>query len=180
MTISKGLVKEYICKASSVLEECCPDFERPENLIIELTWAKSFWAKVSMPYPNTVKIRVSEVFNQISEHDMFERRLTSCMIHELIHTIPGCMNHQGPFKHQAYLVNKKYPQYEIQRATSMENYGIEKTKTRLPYKYQVTCTRCGAISKYKRRPGIWNYVNKGFSPYKCCRCGGSSFYGDAI
>lgn len=180
MTLTEGLIKEYVYKAYDILEECCPEFERPENLIIEITWAKSFWAQVSKPRDNTVKVRVSKVFNSIPDYELFNLRLTSCMIHELIHTIPGCMNHQGPFKRQAYLVNRKYPEFQIQRATSMEDYGIEKDKKKLDYKYQVTCTKCGAVSKYKRKPQIWYYVNKGFSPYKCCRCGGNSFYGDAI
>ncbi len=179
MTLNESIIRDYIWKASEVLEECCPTYKRPEKLIITMSNAKSFWATVSKPAPNTIKVKVSRVFEQIPDDELFDRRLMGCMIHELVHTIPGCMNHQAPFKAQAAKINKIYPQYQVQRTTSMTEYGIPK-REKAPYKYAVICTKCGCTSSYRRLPQIWTYVNKGFSPYTCSRCGCSSFYGEVL
>lgn len=49
------------------------------------------------------------------------------IIHELLHTVEGCLKHTGKWKALAEKVNRAYPQYHIKRATTEEEKGFEKT-----------------------------------------------------
>lgn len=176
MILTEQLIWQYIDKASSILSECSADFVKPYIINVKISRARSFFGRVTTT-PMGIKIDVSSVFNEITDPDLFDERLTSCMIHELIHTIPGCMNHKGPFQHQAYLVNKRYPQYKIQTSTYGSDYGIQTIEK--PDRYIVRCFNCGYEWRYKIKPRIWADINKSTSRYRCS-CGGKRFIGKYI
>lgn len=175
MKLTPELVYEYIEKADKILTRSYSAYQTPVIASITLTRAESYWATIQKDEFYRYHIRVSRKFEEISTDDLFEKRLTSCMIHELIHTIPGCMNHGPRFKNVADLVNYFYPKYNIQTSTTGENYGV--TRKERPDRYLVKCSSCGAESKYKRKPAVWQWVNRNISPFRCTKCGHSSFIG---
>lgn len=176
MVLTEQLIWEYIDKASSILSECSPKYVEPHIISVKISRARSFFGRVTTT-PCGAKIEVSSVFNEIPTYELFDERLTSCMIHELIHTMPKCMNHGSQFQYQAYLVNRKYPQYKIQTSTYGSDYGIPTIEK--PDRYIVRCYNCGYEWRYKIKPRVWKDVNKPTSTYRCS-CGGKRFIGKYI
>lgn len=98
--------------------------------------------------------------------------LKHTVIHELLHTVPNCMNHREPWKAVADKVNKAYG-YNIKRCTSSEEKGlddtdVEETRRRTStIKHLFKCTGCGQQiervreSKFTRNP----------QNYRCGKCG---------
>lgn len=175
MILTQELIREYINKAQMICEECIRDFEMPIIEEVNVSKAQSYWAQVRRVGYKTFSIRVSNVFNLIEDEQDAENRLLSSMTHELIHTQPGCMNHLKPFQIMANRINRKYPQLSVSTGVTAESIGLHIPEK--PDKYHVICTKCGAVSKYKRRPDIWNYINKKHSPYRCTTCENDSFIG---
>lgn len=87
------------------------------------------------------------------------------MIHEILHTIPKCMNHGAEWKKYASIVNSHYPQYNIKRTTSCEEKGIEKTEK---YKYVLKCKECGHTYFYTRQ----TKAVKNYEKFHCGYCEG--------
>jgi len=98
-----------------------------------------------------------------------EEYLEDTIIHELIHTCPGCMNHGKLFHKYCDLVNDCYSCYHI--STYVDTWVSEKVEKIYPeknraYKYIVHCPDCGCETYYKR---ITKAV-KNISHYHCGRC----------
>lgn len=175
MKLTEPLIRTYIDEAANVLKECFPTFKKPIISSIKITKARSYWANIRKVGTNLYDIRVSNTFEEIEDSNLFRKRLLSCMIHEQIHTMYGCMNHGKMFKKRCATVNQKFPQYDISSSTLGSEYGVKEIER--PIRYIVRCENCGSESKYTRKPGIWAYVNKKNSPYTCCKCGRSYFIG---
>ena len=106
-----------------------------------------------------------EVSSLLLNDDIPEETLANTIIHELLHTVEGCMNHGAKWKALANKINKTYG-YEIARTTNREKLGIKEGKT-INYKFECTC--CGQeIARTRRSKFVANY-----SLYKCGRCNGS-------
>lgn len=45
------------------------------------------------------------------------------LLHELLHTLPGCFNHGGLWKRYAQMINKKY-NLKIKRCSNPKEFGI--------------------------------------------------------
>ena len=91
------------------------------------------------------------------------KALETTVLHELLHTVDGCMNHGNNWQKVANQVNMCYG-YNIKRTTSTEEKGIE----REPYKYVVKCQNCGIkVGRYKMSSLIQQPQN-----WKCGCCGG--------
>lgn len=77
--------------------------------------------------------------------------LQNTIIHEIIHTCPGCLNHGIEWKRRAAKVKKELG-YDIQRCSSAEEKGISESAVevyRKP-KYIVKCKKCGReVGRYK-------------------------------
>lgn len=162
MQLTENLIYEYIDKASDILETCCDSYQKPVISSVKISRARSYWAVVKYTGYGSFQIRVSDVFNEIPKYQDFNKRLTSCMIHELIHTIPGCMNHGDSFKSVASLVNRSFPEYEIRTSTDVSTVGISVESSR-PDRYVVKCKNCNIEWRYKRRPTWWEYI-------RLCEC----------
>ena len=90
------------------------------------------------------------------------------IMHELIHTCPGCMNHGWEWKRRADRVNRMLG-YNIQTQTEvgrLEAAGVTLKKTE--YKYGVVCDKCGIIEKRKR----WSDTLEHIGSYRCGSCRG--------
>ena len=80
---------------------------------------------------NSYQILVTQVLLGATEDGIM-----NTLIHELLHTCPGCMNHGDNWKNYAYIVNKKLG-YNIQRTTAREEKGLEKRV--IERNYIITC-----------------------------------------
>ncbi len=88
--------------------------------------------------------------------------------HEILHTMPGCMNHGKKWQAWAHRINRELG-YDISRCTSgkevIEPLGKEKYMER--YKYRLKCTRGGnEIYRMKASNVVQNPDR-----YRC-KCGG--------
>ena len=178
MKLTEALIEQYIDDAKVILSRCYLSFVPPTFVKITISKARGYWAQIKHVSGNYYELRVSDVFNEITDEHLFHKRLLSCMIHELIHTIPRCWNHGAVFKKIANLVNRYYPEFDVQTGTEGSAFGIAEEVR--PYKYIVRCENCGSESKYYRKPKIWQYLNKKNSPYTCCKCGRSKFTGTIL
>ena len=89
------------------------------------------------------------------------------IIHELIHTCPGCMNHGYEWKRRGDRVNRMLG-YNITRETEVEGLeaaGVEVKKEE--YKYALECVVCKHQFKFQR----WCSKLENPSRWKC-GCGG--------
>lgn len=102
--------------------------------------------------------------------------LKDTLIHELLHTVKGCLNHKAEWKRLADKVNVAYG-YQIQRCTSVQNKGFDKSvydeivadrkshkRAYESYKYIIECKDCGRQYHYKRKTYAVANPDK-------CRCG---------
>ena len=88
------------------------------------------------------------------------------IIHELIHTCPGCMNHGYEWKRRGDRVNRILG-YNIARCAEADGLvaaGVE-LKTR-EFKYALECPSCGSQWKYRR----WCESLENPSRYQCAKC----------
>ena len=94
--------------------------------------------------------------------DMPEFQVRNTVMHELLHTCPGCFNHGPEWKHYGDMVNAKYG-YNVSRENDWEIPGTEEH-----YKYRFRCTKCGQEAKRHRASDFT--IN--YRDYRCHLCGG--------
>lgn len=87
-----------------------------------------------------------------------EKRVTRkhyrIIAHELVHTLPMCMNHGRNFKYWANYINNKIPDYMISTHIDCNNHILDKN---IGFKYMCTCTACGNVDGYFRKtPAVEN------------------------
>ena len=98
-----------------------------------------------------------------------ERGLKETIIHELLHSCNGCMNHGRIWKQLAGKVNSAYG-YNIKRCSSDAEKGVLKeTNAAAPGapKRIVECEKCGQTYA---GPGISRVIRQ-IKRHRCCRCG---------
>jgi predicted SprT family Zn-dependent metalloprotease len=91
--------------------------------------------------------------------------LEDTIIHEILHTCKGCMNHGKEWKALAEKVNRAYG-YDIKRTASMQEIGID-VET-IESKYRFVCEGCGQVIDRMRESKFTKYPHL----YKCGKCGG--------
>lgn len=88
------------------------------------------------------------------------------IIHELIHTCPGCMNHGYQWKRRGDRVNRMLG-YNISRCASSNELEADGVEIKLrEYKYALECPTCGNQWKYRR----WCESLENPSRYQCSKC----------
>ena len=94
--------------------------------------------------------------------------LRPTVMHELLHTCQGCMNHGAVWKGLAAKVNQTYG-YNVKRASSAEERGIaDVVKENNQPKYVFVCENCGMeIHRYRKSNFTRNYTR-----YRCGKCKG--------
>ena len=99
------------------------------------------------------------------------------MIHEFLHAYKGRMSHTGEWKRLAELVNREFPQYHIERATSAAEKGIPTSAIEEGYKYTIVCDGCGICNKYRKKTKTVTHImnNPKNSGYYCNKCGSKKF-----
>lgn len=163
MKLSRVKIEKAIDNAVKVLSSVYNKFDAPYINSITITNASSYWANIRRVKSHgdvSFSIRVSKTIELIPNEELAQRRLEETIIHELIHTIPGCMNHGSYFKHFCSLVNNNYPnRYVIKTRTNSEDYGVA-IENKPKFKYEIVCTHCGKKYYYARKPkyDIRNYT----------------------
>lgn len=90
------------------------------------------------------------------------------IVHEMLHTCPGCFDHGYEWKRRADRVNRMLG-YHVSRTASradMEAAGVEIKHEE--FKYALQCVGCGTQYKYKR----WGKALETPSRYRCGKCHG--------
>lgn len=91
------------------------------------------------------------------------------IIHELIHTCPGCMNHGYEWKRRGDRVSRMlgYDVCRLQNIDTLNKWGVEVKEE--SWKYALVCNDCG--NQYKRKR--WSDALANPSRFRCGRCNGS-------
>ena len=98
------------------------------------------------------------------------KSLMEVLIHEILHSCKGCMNHGDKWKEYAEYVNDCYA-YDVQRCGNDKRYGLKPLEQkRKPFKYVVTCNDCGRKFKYRRQCYWFENPKK----YVRCNCGSNN------
>lgn len=97
--------------------------------------------------------------------------IKSVLVHEIIHTFVGCMNHGPNFKHYAMLANSKYDGIDVwTHATKLESEVFDQ-EIENQVKYVAKCMCCGAtITGFRRTKFVKQFLgelNRGNSSYYC-------------
>ena len=136
-------------------------------------------------------IQINNFHNMIDS----ETEVKNTLVHEIIHSMPNCMNHGEVWKRIALKYSRAYG-IDIARTNRHEKYSqfrkeYEAQKTNSAgeiigtnkYKYAVTCTCCGKEWKYQKRSKIVELAYKGKKlecPYCKGRYGATEFTARAI
>lgn len=96
-----------------------------------------------------------------------DRDIETVLLHELLHTCPGCMNHGKLWKEYAARVNGTYG-YKISSTSRYGDFGLKEPERKETARYLIRCRECGMEIRRKRRSRLVEYTDK----YRCGKCGG--------
>lgn len=150
---------------NNVVKSCCEKLDVigiKYGTIVSITIntrAKKRWGQCKK-IGNCFAIQVS---SRLISEDVELVHLETTVIHEILHTCKGCMNHGNEWKTLAEKVNRAYG-YNIKRTTSNEEKGIEP----IPAKYKFVCKDCGCVvTRMRESDFVKHYYN-----YRCAKCHG--------
>ncbi len=114
---------------------------------------------------------IIEISNEVLKCET--AKLYEIIIHELLHTCPGCFNHGKKWKEYGSRINR-FCGLNINTVTSYEELGIKRPEKKQETIYVIKCKGCGQVYIRKRMcPLVRNPEN-----YRCGKCGNSlSFEG---
>ena len=99
--------------------------------------------------------------------DVSDKTTKETIMHEVLHTCKGCMNHGHEWQRLADIVNDCY-NYHVKRCTSENEKGVSLERKNREYKYVFECEKCGQkINRAKMSDFVKN-TNR----YRCGKCGG--------
>lgn len=172
MILNQYIISEKIYEAQMVLYDSVPEFTGINFKHIKIGKGRTSWAYVTKLGNNEFDLTVSKtLFEAIPNEYVAEHRLFECMIHEIMHTIPGCLSHTGKWKQIANMLNSKYG-FNISRCNSSNECDVV-----LPpksYKYKIVCEDCGMEYKYNRR------LKYPINTYSCGKCGGKHLHNESV
>jgi predicted SprT family Zn-dependent metalloprotease len=97
--------------------------------------------------------------------------LKNTIIHELLHTCDGCMNHGEKWKAMAKKVHQAYG-YNIKRCSDTDEKGVKKDtrpkQKAIKYKYEVKCKKCGNVYQRSKMSNVIQHPEH----YTCGKCHG--------
>lgn len=106
-----------------------------------------------------------EVSGRLMESE--DKAIETVLLHELLHTCYGCMNHGKRWKRYAMQLNQKYG-YEIKPTARYESFGLEDPGSREQIRYRIVCRECGMEIIRRRRCKLVENTDR----YRCGKCGG--------
>lgn len=129
------------------------------------TRAKKRWGQCKALENGEFEISISATLLYDNVDDM---AVKNTIVHELLHTVPGCMKHTGKWKTLAETVNRRLKGYNIKRVTSSEEKGITVQDKKTPARYVLKCMNCGQCF-YRQR---MSKAVADCSKYRCSKCSG--------
>ena len=90
-----------------------------------------------------------------------KEKLMNTLVHEILHSCKGCMNHGKTWANYANIMNHKFG-YDISRTSSYEKIGIERPEA----KYVIECQGCGNQFYRQVKSKLITHTNQ----YRC-KCG---------
>lgn len=130
-------LKNYAEKCKKMLEDLHIEYGNITRWDIN-SRAKHRWGQCEEYLPGKFCI---EINRQLLNEENDEKGLIETILHELLHSCKGCMNHGHSWVSLAQQVNNKY-NLNIKRTNSAADKGIV---TEIPHKYAVKCPECGKI-----------------------------------
>ncbi len=129
------------------------------------TWAKARWGLCKCLKGGGFVISIAQI---LLEDDVADQALKDTIVHEVLHTVPDCLDHKGKWKMYAEIVNRKLPQYTIKRTASREEKGIAIDWGGPNYRYILQCSSCGTKFPREREGKVVKNPEK----YRCGACHG--------
>lgn len=126
--------------------------------------AKARWGLCKKLPDGCFEIEIAETLLQ---DDVADMSVKNTVMHELLHTCPGCLRHTGKWKQYATLVNRRMPIYNITRTTSSEEKGVTVRRKEPVYRYILKCSDCGGEIRRQKKSRVVEHPEK----YRCT-CGG--------
>lgn len=111
---------------------------------------------------NQYKIVINRKFAEVSNIETVH----NVIVHEILHSLPNCMNHGKEWKNAANKYNRKY-NTNISRTTPTECLGDYSEVIKSTNIYEVKCCNCGKVFGRSRMSDLI----KNTSSYHC-KCGG--------
>ena len=108
---------------------------------------------------------VIEISSSLLEDNVRREALIDTLMHEVLHTCNGCMNHGKQWKTYAKIINEKY-NLNIKTTTSAAEKKIDNEE----YNYIIACPKCGHQWKYIRFTKCVKHPER-FIHTGCCRDG---------
>ena len=105
-----------------------------------------------------------QISSRLLKDDVSDEAAKNTIMHEILHTVKGCLNHGPQWKAQAAIINNKYNFYNIKRTTSNEEKCIKETND--DYKYVFKCKNCNSIVRRQRDSRFVKY----YKSYRCGKC----------
>ena len=128
------------------------------------TRAKARWGYCVKVSKGLFDIQIAAALLQ---DDVDDQAVKDTIVHELLHTIPGCFKHTGKWKQYANTINRLLPQYKIKRGSSYEEKGLEDLRPKPQCRYILKCQRCGSEIGRQRMSAAVEHPEH----YRC-KCGG--------
>ena len=107
---------------------------------------------------------IIEISSSLLQDNVSENALIDTLMHEVLHTVDGCMNHGKKWKECARIINSRYG-LNIKTTTSAAEKKIEETEE---YKYILACPKCGYQWKYMRMSRCVKHPER-FYHSGCCK-----------
>lgn len=128
------------------------------------TRAKKRWGQCCPPKQRNGAFAIN-ISKRLLMDDVELKSLEDTVLHELLHTCEGCLNHGPKWKMYAAKVNRTYG-YNIKRCTSSQEKGIvpDPVVAREDMKYLVRCKSCGRLVGRQRKTHFVEHC-------ECWRCG---------
>lgn len=126
------------------------------------TRAKRRWGLCKTVSPGVFDIEISA---RILEDGIPDQTVKNVLAHELLHTVPDCFAHRGPWKAWCRYIQRELPQYCIKTTNSDTDMGVSPAKTA---RYRVECTACSFSTTRMRRCNVTDHPQR----YRCPQCGG--------
>ncbi len=146
------------------LERMGIPFHRPSAWLVN-TRARRRWGQCRKFPDGHYEINISE---RLLESPEQKDALRTTILHELLHTCYGCMNHGKRWKMYAEKVNAALG-CTIRATESSKEMGLPEETGRAVYKHKFVCRTCGAVV-YRQRESRFT---KNYQYYRCARCGGT-------
>ena len=147
-----------------VVEECGIETGTITNVKVNTRAKKRYGQCTYRGLTGTYEINISSF---ILADDTDENAVMETIIHEILHTCKGCMNHGKEWKRLANIVYQKSG-YRITTTSTREKFGLESIPTKAKNNYVFVCEDCGQVIRRDRFSKFCQH----YHDYRCGKCGG--------